>query len=174
MSTRTESPGIGSRVQRLDHVAISVDDMAAAHELFVRLLGGTFVNGGDNQETGVRLVHVAVGGGMVELMQPLREDSLLARDIGRRGTGLHHLTFVVDDLPCTIDDLAALDVAVTGAKMQPAHWREAFLPPRTTFGALLQLVDTDLDWHTPTADYCFDDVLAGRVQWVDAIACLRP
>jgi methylmalonyl-CoA/ethylmalonyl-CoA epimerase len=165
--------GIGSRIQRLDHVAIAVDDMPAAGTLFIDLLGGRFLNGGDNLESGARIVHLEVGGATVELMQPLREDSVLARHIGRRGTGFHHLTFVVDDLPQTITALDGLGVRVVGTQLEPSHLRETFLSRRDTFGALLQLVDTDLDWHTPAGEYDFDDVLAARVEWVEAVACLR-
>ena len=173
MTAGVSKCGIGSRIQRLDHVAISVDDMSAARALFVDLLGGRFLNGGDNLASGVRIVHLEVGGATVEIMQPLRRDSVLARHIGKRGTGFHHLTFVVDDLPQTITDLDGLGVQAVGTQLEPRHWRETFLRPRDTFGALLQLVDTDLDWHTPTSEYDFDDVLAARVEWVEAVACLR-
>jgi len=44
---------------------------------------------------------------------------------------------------------------------------------RDPLGALLQFVDADLDWHTPTTDYRFDDVPVGRLHRVDAIACPR-
>jgi methylmalonyl-CoA/ethylmalonyl-CoA epimerase len=165
--------GIDDRIQRLDHIAIAVEDMSAARDLFVGLLGAQFLNGGDNRSTGARLVHLAFGGAIVELMAPLRGDSALSRHLERRGTGFHHMTFVVDDVPRTIDDLDGLGVQVRGTKLDPHHWRETFLSPRDTFGALIQFADTDLDWHTPTDDYDFADVLAGRVEWIDAVACLR-
>ena len=173
MTASPPDPGIGARIQRLDHVAISVDDIRAARALFVDLLGGRFINGGDNHPTGVRIIHLGVGGATVELMQPLRADCQLAEHIRKRGTGFHHLTFVVDDLPQTITELDVLGVRTVGTQLEPRHWRETFLSPRNTFGALVQLVDTDLDWHTPTSDYDFDDVLAGRVEWLEAIACVR-
>jgi methylmalonyl-CoA/ethylmalonyl-CoA epimerase len=86
----------------VDHVAIAVPSIEHAIPLFRDALGGEFLCGGDNDETGIRLVHLRLPGLKLELMQPLRPDSFLQRHLEKRGPGLHHLTFLVDDVALTV------------------------------------------------------------------------
>src|ERR1700684_24055 len=81
------------------------------------------IAGGDNDTTGVRLMQLSCGGFKVELMQPLHDDSLVAKRLARHGPGFHHLTFFVDDLVQTVDDLAAAGVATIGTNPASPHWR---------------------------------------------------
>jgi methylmalonyl-CoA/ethylmalonyl-CoA epimerase len=164
---------VATHVRNLDHIAIAVHDMSEAATLFVDLLGASLIAGGDNDGTGTRLMHLACGGFKLELMQPLRPDSLIAPRLEKSGPGFHHMTFVVDDLTETIDALDAVGIVAAGTDLSSPRWRETFLPPQRTFGTLLQLVDTTLRWDVPTVDYTLGDVLAGDVVWVDHIACLR-
>jgi methylmalonyl-CoA/ethylmalonyl-CoA epimerase len=175
------APSAGSReaggvagIRKLDHVAIASHDMAEAVTLFVDVLGASLVAGGDNDRSGMRLMHLQCGGFKVELMQPLRPDSPISPRLAQRGPGFHHLTFIVDDLVETIDALSAVGLPTVGTSLESPRWRETFLPPRATFGTLLQLVDTTRRWDVPTTDYAIDDVLAGRVEWRDHVDCLRP
>jgi hypothetical protein len=49
----------------------------------------------------------------------------------------------------------------------PPTWRETFLRPRHGFGTLLQIADTTRDWTTPSTTFTADDVMAGRVVFLD-------
>jgi methylmalonyl-CoA/ethylmalonyl-CoA epimerase len=165
--------GIEAHVRRLDHIGIATASMPEAVALFAGLLGGTLIAGGDNDTTGIRLMQLSCGGFKVELMQPLRDDSLVAKRLAKHGPGFHHLTFFVDDLPRTVDDLAAAGIHTIGTNLASPHWRESFLDPQLTFGTLLQLVDSTRRWDVPTTAYTIDDVLNGRVVWEDYVDCLR-
>jgi methylmalonyl-CoA/ethylmalonyl-CoA epimerase len=158
---------------RIDHLGIVVPSIAEAVPLYRDALGGEFLVGGDNDVTGVRLVHLMLPGLKIELMQPLRDDSIVSEFLARRGPGFHHLTTVVDDLPETLDDLTARGFRTVGADLSSPRWSEAFLSPRDTFGSLLQFVSTTLRWDVPASGIALRDVLAGRVVWRDWIACLR-
>lgn len=162
-----------SQVRRFDHVALAVSEAEKALELFVGLLGGRFVLGGDNDETGNRIIHLAMGGFKVELMQPLRPDNLLARTIDKRGEGFHHITMVVDDLEQTVDSFGAAGLELTGTDLTNPIWQETFVRPRDAGGGLIQLVTTDRDWGQPVDGIELDDVLAGRVEFRDAWPCWR-
>jgi methylmalonyl-CoA epimerase len=164
---------IRDRIQKVDHVAIAVEDMAATMPLFRDMLGGRFISGGDNDETGIRLLHMMLPGFKLELLQPLREDSILARSIASRGPGFHHMTFFVDDVPATVKALESGGFQTTGTALMSENWNETFLRPSDSFGALLQFVTTARDWNVPTRDFALEDVLAGRVVWRDFIACMR-
>jgi catechol 2,3-dioxygenase-like lactoylglutathione lyase family enzyme len=172
-----EDPGapsaIGARVRRLDHLAIATLDMAEPVELFCGIFGARLIAGGDNDITGTRLMHLWCGGFKLELMQPLRPDSPLAPRLHRAGPGFHHITFVVNDVVQTIDDLAAAGLETVGTDLGSPRWRETFLPPARTFGTLIQLVDTTRSWDAASAEYGVADVLAGRVVWRDYVDCLR-
>jgi methylmalonyl-CoA/ethylmalonyl-CoA epimerase len=174
-SSATRTGGDQERlVRRLDHVAVAVRDAERAVELYVDALGGRFILGGDNDETGNRIIHLALGGFKVELMQPLRPDSALARSIDKRGEGFHHATMVVDDLEQTVETLGGAGIEVVGTDLSNPTWRETFVRPRDSGGALLQLVTTDRDWSKPVDGIALDDVLAGRVGFQDAWPCWRP
>lgn len=161
------------RIERLDHVAIAVEDMAATVPLFVGALGARFITGGDNHENGLRLVHLQFPGLKLELMQPIGDHSILASSLADRGPGFHHMTFFVDDVPKTVDALEADGFDPVGTDLSVPTWRETFLRPADTFGALIQFVDSTRTWGVPTEEFGFDDVLAGDVVWRDHLACLH-
>jgi methylmalonyl-CoA/ethylmalonyl-CoA epimerase len=164
---------VSDRIRHLDHVAIATIDMRPAAKLFVDVLGGRMLSGGDNDESGIRLMQITCGGFKVELMQPLRPDSTLARHLHKRGEGLHHLTFMVDDVPSTISSLDELGYEMVGTDDASSDWAETFLSPRQSFGALIQFCATSLRFDVATEAYTVEDVLAGRVVWRERVACLR-
>lgn len=170
---RDAAGGVAS-VRKLDHVGIAVDDAREAANFLVQVLGGQFLNGGDNDDTGARLLHFAVGGFKIELMQPLRPTAALARSIAARGTGLHHVTFMVNDVLQTQDALQVLGYETTGTEADSPNWSQTFLRPSQTFGALMQFVSSVRSWDAAAEAFGLDDVLDGRVVWVDHVACLRP
>lgn len=164
---------VSAGIRRLDHVAIAANDLSQPLALFVDTLGGRLIAGGDNDQTGTRLIHIQCGGFKLELMQPLRADTPVAARLDKHGPGFHHLTFVVDDLLETIDGLEWAGHTTTGTLLDSPHWRETFIRPRETFGTLVQFVDTDRRWDVPATQYTLEDVVAGKVVWRDFVACLR-
>lgn len=169
----SDGPTIGHQVRQLDHVAIATEDLAPAVRLFVDVLGGSMLSGGDNDETGTRLMQVRCGGFKVELMQPLRADSGLADHLVKRGEGFHHMTFMVDDVPETVSSLTELGYGTVGTDLSSDDWAETFLSPRESFGALIQFCSTTLRFDVEATAYDVEDVLAGRVVWRERVACLR-
>ena len=101
------------RIRRVDHVGIAVTSIADSLVLFRDALGARFLSGGDNDETGIRLVHLGLPGFKLELMQPLRQDCVLQRHLDKRGPGFHHMTFFVDDLQATVKDLRSAGFPTT-------------------------------------------------------------
>lgn len=164
---------VADRIQRIDHIGIAVSALEPAVSLFHDTLGGRFLSGGDNEQTGLRLLHLALPGLKVELLQPLRDDSLVSPFLTRRGAGFHHLTLFVDDVPTTVDTLGAAGFRTSGTDVRSQRWSETFLSPRSAFGTLLQFTSTTLRWDIPASAYTLGDVLAGRVVWRNYIACLR-
>src|SRR2546429_5199839 len=96
--TTAAGAAVAEHVRKIDHVAIAAFDLLEPAKLFVDLFGASLIAGGDNHLTGVRLMQLACGGFKLELMQPLRPDSLIAPQLAKSGPGFHHMTFLVDDL----------------------------------------------------------------------------
>jgi len=160
-------------IRKIDHVAIVLNSIPPAIPLFRDALGGRFISGGDNDQTGIRLVHLKYPGFKLELMAPLRGDTFLQPHLDRRGPGFHHLTFFVDDVLRTVHDLEAAGLRMTGTDVSAPAWKESFIHPKSSFGALLQFVQANRDWDEPAEGISLDDVLAGRVVWRNHLPCLR-
>ncbi len=150
----------------LDHVGIAVHDMRRAAELVESALGGEFQRGGDNHHYGFRTAQFHLRGETkIELLQPVDHASDLQRFLDERGPGVHHLTFLSEDVVATEARLTACGYRTTGTKLDDPHWRETYLGPSQGLGTVLQLADSDLDWHTPWTGVGLEDVLGGLMTW---------
>lgn len=155
-------------IRKIDHIAIAVPDLRAAWALFGETMGGEFITGGDTPEMGIRVLQVKLPPGVkIELIQPLDESSYLQRYLDRRGPGFHHLTMLVEDVEDADANLRANGYETTDMDLDDPTWRETYLRPSSAFGALIQLTDTPLDWETPQTHITLDQVLDGRVVWID-------
>jgi methylmalonyl-CoA/ethylmalonyl-CoA epimerase len=85
----------------------------------------------------------ALATGCVELIQPTDPDGPIARYLDKRGEGLHHVAYRVDDLAGTLRDLAARGVRlIDAAPRRGAHgWQVAFIHPESCAGVLTELVE---------------------------------
>lgn len=126
---------------KIDHVGIAVNSLDEAVPLYRAILGeapsGREKVGGE----GVEVAFFGSGAGRVELLEPTRPDSAVARFLDRRGPGLHHVCLRVDDL-----ELALERARQAGAEPIPPAVREGagghrvtFLHPRSTGGVLVEL-----------------------------------
>jgi methylmalonyl-CoA/ethylmalonyl-CoA epimerase len=126
----------------LDHVAIAVASIDEARPIFAALTGsrGTAAERVDAQ--GVNVVFMGSGAGRLELLEATRPDSAVARFLAKRGPGLHHIAYRVDDLEAALERLAGQGYELIDAVPRPGAGghRVAFLHPRTTGGVLIELV----------------------------------
>jgi methylmalonyl-CoA epimerase len=80
----------------------------------------------------------------IELIEPIDGDSGVARFLADRGEGLHHVCLVTDDLPGSLEALAASEAELIDTEPRPgAHGRVAFIHPRTLNGVLWELLQAD-------------------------------
>lgn len=158
-SIRTD---LGDLVERLDHVAMAVDDIAGAARL-MEAIGATFDSGGDEVGNLFRWVQFSMpGGGTIELITPLTpagDDHFLVRFLATRGEGLHHITLKVTDLAASIDIVEAAGYAVVGRDDRRGSWKEAFIHPKSSHGVLIQLAQWDDSGQKATTT--LEQVLAG-------------
>lgn len=129
---------------RLHHVGIVVADLDAAAQTYAAL---GFTNGERHTigEQAIVAMTYAASPGWVELIQPTDADGAIARFLAKRGEGVHHIAYQVDDIAAELNRLA--DAGVELIDREPrigAHgWRIAFIHPRACHGVLTELVQVD-------------------------------
>jgi methylmalonyl-CoA/ethylmalonyl-CoA epimerase len=127
----------------IDHVGVAVSDLESA----ISLYEGTFGMELSHRETvdsqGVEAVLLDVGDGHVELLRPLGADTAVGRFIDKRGEGLHHVAYRVDDIDSTLESLkgAGVELIDSEARVGIRQSRVAFLHPKATQGVLTELVE---------------------------------
>ncbi len=138
-SDATSSPCVA---RHINHVAIAVKDIDASLALYGKIFGVSSDDIQDIEDQAVRATLLRIGGSQLELIQPTDPDGAIARFIERRGEGLHHVCFEVDDLQGTLDRLADHEVELVDREpRQGLSGSIAFLHPRSTGGVLIELVD---------------------------------
>jgi methylmalonyl-CoA/ethylmalonyl-CoA epimerase len=167
----TVADSVEGLVRRFDHVAVAVRDLGAASRLFLDLLGGELIAGGDDDSIGLRTMQVKFPPGVkVELLTPLDESSYLQGYLDKHGEGFHHMTCMVDDVEVAADRLEEAGFGTVDTRTGNDFWNETFIRPSSAFGTLVQLATSPLEWTEPImpAGATVDDILAGRISWNDA------
>jgi len=139
-------------VTRIDQIGIAVDDLDASLALYASALGLTAGSRERIDEDGVEEAMLTVDGVHLQLVQPTREDSPIARFLARRGPGLHHLGLAVRSLDEALAHLRAQGVELIDEepRVGGGGHRIAFVHPRSTGGILLELIeDPDADAAAP-------------------------
>lgn len=141
-------------ILRLDHVGIAVRDLAPAMRLWGDLLGGEYRQGVPDHH-GFAFLHLSwPGGGRLEFISPSSDGTgFLQRFLDGHGEGMHHMTFITDDLRAEVERFRAEGYRVVDEDYRDPHWQEAFLSPRGAHGCLIQLVESDLDQAGQDAEY---------------------
>ena len=143
----------------LDHTSFAVDDALAWARQLRRECGATPVAGEALAEFRYLLLYVGTAdtGARLELLEPAGA-GFLTRFLERHGTGPHHLTFTVPDLPAAVARARELGATVVGEDYRHPSWQEAFLVPDAAHGVVIQLAQTDLVYPSPA------ELLASRAR----------
>ena len=130
-------------ITSLSHVSLVVPDLAAAAERLNKLFGLTIGEIRVNEQQGVRLAYVELGNARIELMEPSRPDSPVARFLEKNpGGGIHHFCLGVDSVDATAEALSASGARVLGdgrPQLNVHGERIAFVHPKDFLGALVEL-----------------------------------
>ena len=130
------------RANGIHHLGVAVEDLDDAVDTYQRLFGAE-VEGRDTLESqGVEAVAVRLGESRVELLASLGEDTPVGRFLAKRGPGMHHVAYAVDDLPQGLADLAGQGVHVIddGPRRGLFGMQVAFVHPESVHGVLAELV----------------------------------
>ena len=126
----------------IDHVGVAVGDLDQALSLYERTYGMPVVHRETVESQGVEAVLVEIGEGHVELLRPLGPETVVGRFIAKRGEGLHHLAYRVEDIDASLARLKETGVELIDAEARIGirGSRVAFLHPKATGGVLTELV----------------------------------
>lgn len=127
---------------RLDHVGIAVSDLSAALAFYRDALGLEIEAPEDVASQRVRAHFIPTGEASLELLEATAEDSPIAKYVGRRGPGLHHITLRVEDIAAALAQLKARGVRLIDESPRAgAHGSlVAFIHPSSAHGVLVELV----------------------------------
>jgi methylmalonyl-CoA epimerase len=136
-------PKIAPLVRGVHHIAIVVESIADARKVYEGVLG---TSAGEPEYVADQKVNVLVtyaGTQRIELVEPASEDSPVSRFLAKRGGGLHHVAYQVDDIDAALAALKSAGVRLIDEKPRPgAHGtRIAFVHPLALGGVLTELVE---------------------------------
>ena len=133
-----------SAIKRIDHVAIVVRNMDDALGFYRDMLGIAPSRVIDFPREGVKIAFLPLGGpggSEIELLEPTREDTGVARFLTKHGGGLHHICLETPNIEQALADLRASGAMLLDeAPRLTAEGRGIFLHPKGSYGVLLELV----------------------------------
>jgi methylmalonyl-CoA/ethylmalonyl-CoA epimerase len=126
----------------IHHLGVAVEDLDEALSTYERLFGAELEHRATVPDQGVEAAAVRLGDGRVELLEPLEPDTPVGRFLAKRGPGMHHVAYEVEDV-----QLAVTQLADAGAEMIDERPREglfglqvAFVHPDSVHGVLAEVV----------------------------------
>jgi methylmalonyl-CoA/ethylmalonyl-CoA epimerase len=131
----------------INHIGIAVNSLEASREFYEKTLGARFEGVEEVADQRVRVAFYLVGPAgaevRLELLEPTSPDSPVAKFIEKRGEGLHHVAFTVDDIQRRLEALKEGGVRLIdeSPRMGAHHTRIAFLHPKSSGGVLTELCE---------------------------------
>lgn len=128
-------------MEKIEHIGIAVKDLDASNLLFEKLLGVPHYKMEDVLSEGVRTSFFKLGPNKIELLAALNDESEIMKFLEKKGEGIHHIAFAVDDIMAEMKRLSAAGFTVlneTPKKGADNKW-VAFVHPKSAGGVLIEL-----------------------------------
>lgn len=141
MNPSAQLPGVRQDLlQQIDHIGIVVQDLDQAVQTYLQL-GFRETDRVELPEQQVIAAFLQSGNSTIELITPTNPASGTARFLQNRGEGVHHICYIVDDLPGALAELQAAGLRlIDKAPRRGAHGQIAFLHPKAAHGVLIELL----------------------------------
>lgn len=129
------------KINRINHVAIVVDDMEKSLAFWRDALGIELHEMRDVPAEKSQVAFLPVAGAEIELVRPTSDDSGLAKFLAKRGPGMHHVCLEVDDIDGMMAQLKARGIRLINEEPRAAAdgKRYAFIHPESSSGVLVEL-----------------------------------
>jgi methylmalonyl-CoA/ethylmalonyl-CoA epimerase len=128
-------------MKKVENIGKAVKDLTNANALFEKLFNQSHYKLEEVESEGVSTSFFKVGDTKIELLQAMQPDSPIAKFIEKRGEGIHHIAFEVDDIQSEMERLQAegFELIHTEAKDGADNKKICFLHPKSTNGVLIEL-----------------------------------
>lgn len=132
-------------MNKIEHIGIAVKDLEVSNQLFASLFGTPHYKTEEVATEGVKTSFFKSGPNKIELLEATNPESPIAKFITKKGEGIHHIAFAVDDILSEIKRLqkegftVLNDPEISGLKKGADNKWVAFLHPKTTNGVLIEL-----------------------------------
>jgi methylmalonyl-CoA/ethylmalonyl-CoA epimerase len=129
-------------VRGIHHLGLAVDDLEVAISSYERLFGAEVEDRATQDDQGVEAAALQVGDDRLELLAALGPDTPVGRFLARRGPGMHHVAYEVENLPAELARLEGQGVQLIDATPRPGLFglQVAFVHPDSAHGVLSELV----------------------------------
>ncbi|MBT8210806.1 MAG: methylmalonyl-CoA epimerase [Eudoraea sp.] len=128
-------------MRKIEHIGIAVKDLQASNELFSKLFGEGPYKEEEVESEGVKTSFFAAGPNKIELLEGTRPDSPISKYIEKKGEGIHHIAFDVEDIYAEIERLKGEGFIVLNETPKKGADNKliAFLHPKSSNGVLVEL-----------------------------------
>lgn len=129
-------------MRKLDHIGIAVKSIEEALKFYSGLLGYQPKGEEVIKDRGIKICFLDVNGTKIELLQPIREDSEISKYLEKKGEGLHHLAYSVDNIQEIINKAKAMGLTLLSDTAKPGAHNTliVFMHPKSTNGVLTEFV----------------------------------
>ena len=126
----------------IHHLGVAVDDLDSALETYERLFGAEVEHQATIDDQGVRAASLRIGEGRVELLEALGQDTPVGRFLTKRGPGMHHVAYEVNDLRATLAELTREGAELIDDQPRAGLFglEVAFVHPDSVHGVLSEVV----------------------------------
>ncbi|MET3574823.1 methylmalonyl-CoA epimerase [Bhargavaea ullalensis] len=134
-------------MKRVDHIGIAVKSISETLPYYTDTLGIPLIGMEDVPSQGLKVAFLDAGNIKLELLEPVSEDSAVAKFLEKRGEGVHHIAFGVTDIQERMDELKAHGVRLLSDEPRPGAGgaQVAFMHPKSSYGVLYELCDKSGD-----------------------------
>jgi methylmalonyl-CoA/ethylmalonyl-CoA epimerase len=128
-------------MRKIEHLGIAVKDIEATTKIYEALLGKPAYQSEEVESEGVKTVFFKTGENKIELLGATRDDSPIAKFIEKKGEGIHHVAFDVEDINAEIERLTKAGFRLINEQPKKGADNKiiAFLHPKSTNGVLVEL-----------------------------------
>ena len=130
-------------IKGISHLGVAVRDLEEAREFYRHVLGLESAEPIIGGEGTIKVSMVDTGNTVIELLQPIGSDGVMARFLEKKGEGFHHICYEVDDIEAAIAAVKAKGLEILGEPRPGAEGMTAFIHPRDTHGVLIEFVEKE-------------------------------
>lgn len=132
-------------LEKIDHIGIAVKDIDQAIKLYKEAFGMEPSLVYESEYTKARIAFFPIGETRIELIQPTNPESVVGKFLEKKGEGIHHLSFKVNDVDQSLSELEIKGIQLIDKRARKVRENErvAFLHPKSTNSVLVELIQEE-------------------------------